>query len=255
MYIIRRMRVRLGSAACAVLALLLTAACGIPLGRQYEYEEQLYLSVDGSATIILDASLPALAALRGLVLDAGARMDRTTIRRAFEAGGCEVVSVAQPWRRKGRRFIQVRLRTADIRTLNSCQWLSWSSYRLEPEGETLRYQQIVGAPAGGDAGSPGWDGSEIVGFKLHLPSRVIHHNVKLFDGTNGTVERGNILTWEQRLADRLAGKPIDMVVTLSAQSILYQTLGLFAGAFLAAVLLLGGIVWWVMKRKIKRFVI
>jgi hypothetical protein len=255
MYIIRRMRVPAGRAACVALALLLTAACGIPLGRQYEYEEQLYLSVDGSASIILDASLPALSALRGLVLDAGARMDRTTIRRAFEAGGCEVVSVAQPWRRKGRRFIQVRLQTADVRTLNSCKWLSWSSYRLEPEGETLRYQQIVGAPAGGDSGSPGWDGSEIVGFKLHLPSRVIHHNVKLLDGTNGTLERGNILTWEQRLEDRLAGRPIDMGVTIGAQSILYQTLGLFAGAFLAAVLLLGGIVWWVLKRKIKRSVI
>ena len=54
MYIIRRMRVRAGRAACAMLALLLTAACNPLAGRQYEYEEQLYLSVDGSATIILD---------------------------------------------------------------------------------------------------------------------------------------------------------------------------------------------------------
>jgi hypothetical protein len=248
MYIIRRMRVRAGRAACAVVALLAASACGNPLGRQYEYEEQLYLSVDGSATIILDASLPALAALRGMTLDSGGRMDRATIRRAFESGGCDVVNVAQPWRRRGRRFIQVRLRTADVRTLNSCKWLSWSTYRLDPEGETLRYQQIVGAPAGGDPGSPGWDRSEIVAFKLHLPSRVLDHNVKLLDGTNGTVERGNILTWEQRLEDRLAGKPIDMRVTIGAQSILYQTLGLFAGAFLAAVAVLGGIIWWALRR-------
>jgi hypothetical protein len=77
---------------------------------------------------------------------------------------------------------------------------------------------------------------------------VIDHNVKLLDGTNGTVERGNILTWEQRLEDRLAGKPIDMRVTIGAQSILYQTLGLFAGAFLAAVVLLCGIVWWTLRK-------
>jgi hypothetical protein len=248
MYIIRRMRVRAGRAACAALALLAASACGNPLGRQYEYEEQLYLSVDGSATILLDASLPALASLRGLTLDSSARMDRATIRRAFESGGCDVVNVAQPWRRRGRRFIQVRLSTSNVRTLNTCKWLDWSAYRLDPEGETLRYQQVVGAPAGGDAGTPGWDGSEIVAFKLHLPSRVIDHNVKLLDGTNGTVERGNILTWEQRLEDRLAGKPIEMRVTMGAQSILYQTLGLFAGAFLAAVALLGGIVWWVVKK-------
>jgi hypothetical protein len=247
MYIIRRMRVRAGRAACAALALLLSSACGNPLGRQYEYEEQLYLSVDGSATILLDASLPALASLRGLVLDSGGRMDRATIRRAFESGGCDVVNVTQPWRRSGRRFIQVRLSTPNVRT-QTCKWLDWSAYRLELEGETLRYQQVVGAPAGGDAGTPGWDGSEIVAFKLHLPSRVIDHNVKRLDGANGTVERGNILTWEQRLEDRLAGKPIEMRVTMGAQSILYQTLGLFAGAFLAAVLLLGGIVWWVLRR-------
>ena len=228
--------------------LLVASACGNPLGRQYEYEEQLYLSVDGSATIILDASLPALAALRGMALDSGGRMDRATIRRAFESGGCDVANVAQPWRRRGRRFIQVRLRTADVRTLNSCKWLSWSTYRLEPEGQTLRYQQVVGAPAGGDPGTPGWDRSEIVAFKLHLPSRVLDHNVKLLDGTNGPIERGNILTWEQRLEDRLTGKPIDMRVTISAQSILYQTLGLFAGAFLAAVAVLGGIIWWALRR-------
>jgi hypothetical protein len=248
MYIIRRMRVRAGRAACAALALLLMPACGTPLGRQYEYEEQLYLSVDGSATITVATSVAALSALRGLKLDAGPRMDRATIRRAFESGGCEVASVTQPWRRKGRRFIHVRLRTPDVRTLNTCKWLSWSTYRLDPEGETLRYQQIVGTPAGGDPGTPGWDRSEIIAFKLHLPSRVIDHNVKLLDGTNGTVERGNILTWEQRLEDRLAGKPIDMRVTLGAQSILYQTLGLFAGAFLAAVALLCGIVWWTVRK-------
>jgi hypothetical protein len=248
MYIIRRMRVRSGRAACAALALLAASACGNPLGRQYEYEEQLYLSVDGSATITVAASVAALSALRGLKLDVGPRMDRATIRRAFESGGCQVANVTQPWRRKGRRFIQVRLRTPDVRTLNTCTWLGWSTYRLDPEGETLRYQQIVGTSAGGDPGTPGWDRSEIIAFKLHLPSRVIDHNVKLLDGTNGTVERGNILTWEQRLEDRLAGKPIDMRVTIGAQSILYQTLGLFAGAFLAAVVLLCGIVWWTLRK-------
>jgi hypothetical protein len=252
MYIIRRMRVWNASTPCAALALLVTAACN-PLGRQYEYEEQLYLSVDGSATVMLDASLPALTALRGMSIEgATSRFDRSTVRRAFESAGCQVTNVTQPWRRKGRRFFQVRLQIADIRATNSCKPLGWSTYRMEQKGGTLRYQQSVGPPAGADSGEAGWDRSEIVAFKLHLPSRVLDHNVKQLDGSNGSVERGNILTWEQRLEDRLAGKPIEMDVTISAQSILYQTLGLFAGAFTAAVLLLGAITWWVVRRGRRR---
>ena len=96
---------------------------------------------------------------------------------------------------------------------------------MEPEGETLRYDQRVGAPAGRDPGAPEWDRSEIVAFKLHLPSRILDHNVKRLDGTNGTIERGNILTWEQTLVDRLAGTPIDMDVTMEAESILYRRCG------------------------------
>ena len=83
-----------------------------------------------------------------------------------------------------------------------------------------------------------WDGSELVAFKLHLPSRIRLHNVKKLDGANGDAERGNILTWEQTLADRRAGKPIDMDVRMDSTSILYTTLWLFAGAFAAAVLVL-----------------
>jgi hypothetical protein len=248
------MRARKGSQLCAAVALIAATACAGPLGRQYEYEEQLYLSVDGSATIILDASLPALATLRGMTLETpSGRMDRSTIRRTFESGGCDVVNVAQPWRRQGRRFIQVRIKTADVRQLAStCKWLGWSTYKFAPAGEALNYQQIVGPPAGGDAGSPNWDHSELVAFKLHIPSRILDHSVKLLDGTNGTVERGNILTWEQTLDDRLAGKPLSMSVTMDPKSILYQTLGLFAGAFIAAVLVLGAIIWWVVKRPIKK---
>ena len=41
------------------------------------------------------------------------------------------------------------------------------------------------------------------------------------------VERGNVLEWEQPLAERLAGRPVDVEVHLESQSILYTTLLLF----------------------------
>ncbi len=253
MYIIQPMRSRSVRAAAGLLLLSSIACSGLPLGRQYEYEEQLYLSVDGSAIVIVDSSIAALVALRGLPLDPSptARTDRGAIRRVLEAGGCTVDNVGQGWRRSGRRFVQFRISTTDVRTLAACTLLNWSSYAFGPGGAEgqLRYEQTVGAPTPRDPGQVNWNGSELVAFKLHLPSRIHDHNVRrLEDNSTGDVERGTILTWEQRVADRRAGKPIAMTVTMDATSILFTTLWLFAGAFAAAVLALGTIVWLV-KRK------
>ncbi len=254
MYIIARMR---GWAArAAAIGLTLIAACSNPLGRQYQYEEQLYLGVNGAATVVVDTSLPALVALRGVTIDTStnARIDRAEIRRLFEAANCPVQNVGQPWRRKGRRFVQVRLAAGDVRTLSKCGLLGWSAYELKPVDRLLHYRQVVGAPTVRDPGTVNWDGSELVAFKLHLPSRVHFHNVRrLEDGTTGSVERGNILTWEQRLTDRRAGTPIEMEVQMDETSILNTTLWLFGGAFLAAVVTLVLIVWWTMRRGRRHF--
>src|SRR5436190_1103185 len=119
-----------------VLCVLLTSACGTTtLFRQYEYEEEIYLSLDGSATVYVNSSRAALFA--------------------------------------------------------------WSTYQFRRDGDQFRYLQTVGASAGKDVGSVGWNGSEIVAFRLHLPSKIRYHN------TGREVGRGNILVWEQPLADRL----------------------------------------------------
>lgn len=242
-------------AAIGSLALVLMVACSNPLGRQYEYEEQLYLSVDGSATVVVDASLAALVVLRGLPLDPSmaARASRDAVREIFERGGCEDVNVGQPWVRRGRRFIQVRVATADVRELAHCSPLAWSRYQLTQQGDTLEFLQEVGPPASGDPGKVNWDGSELVAFKLHAPSRVFHHNVRrLEDGEPGQPERGNILTWEQRLADRRAGLPVRMEVRMGAESILFRTLWLFASAFAAAIALIAGLIWITVRRAKRR---
>jgi len=242
------------------LGLIAVAACDSPLGRQYEYEEQLYLGVDGSATLILSSSIPALVALRDVPLDPSpaARVDRDRVREVFEAAGCPVSSVGQPWRRDGRRFVQVRFETEDVRTLDRCGALSWSDYAFETtageDGEDrLRYVQTIGGAAGGNPGDVNWTGREVVGFKLHLPSRIEYHNVRrLEDGEPGEAERGNILAWEQYLTDRRKGAPIRMEVLMGAESILYQTLLLFASAFGAAVAVLGTAIWFTVRRGRKR---
>jgi hypothetical protein len=239
----------------AFVSVGLVASCSNPFGRQYEYEEQVYLGVDGSATVVIDSSIAALVALRGLPLDSAPAtpVDRDQVRRLYAAAGCGNVRVGQPWMRDGRRFVQVTVEAGHVDELERCGPLSWSTLAFErlDEGarEVIQYRQTVGAPAGGDPGSVGWDGSELVGFKLHLPSRIIFHNVKrLEDGSNGEPARGNILTYEQWLKDRRAGLPVEMEVRMDSQSILYRTLWLFAGAFVAAVLVLLTLVWWTVRR-------
>jgi hypothetical protein len=243
---------RAARVAAALLALWAFGGCSVPLGpRQYEYEEQIFLSVDGGATAIVDASIPALVALRGAKLDPApsARLDQDDVRRVFERGGCQVVNVGQPWRRKNRRFVQVRIATTDVRTLSSCTLFAWSTYTFDHDGAGLHFLQTVGASAGGDPGKVNWDGSELVAFKLHLPSRIVWHNVrKLEDGSAGDVERGNILTWEQTLADRQASKPLTIEVRMETESILYRTIWLFGGAFGAAVIVLVTIIWMTVRR-------
>jgi hypothetical protein len=237
--------------AAVIAALMAGAGCQNPLGRQYEYEEQVYLAVDGKATVVIDTSIPALVALRGLAVDPSSRtpIDREQIRRLYSVAGCTNVRVGQSWVRRGRRFIQVRVQTDDVRHLKDCGPLAWSSYLFEQDGNVIHYQQVVGAPANADPGTVNWNGSELVGFKLHLPSRIIFHNVKrLEDGSNGEPGRGNILTFEQYLRDRRAGKPVEMEVRMDSQSILYRTLWLFAGAFAAAVLVLVALIWMTMRR-------
>ena len=245
---------RLARLAACFAAMAVIAACTNPLAQQYEYEEQLYLKVDGRATVVVDASLIALVALRGAAIDPAidGATDRDAIRRLFEAPNCRVENVSRFWERRGRRFVQVRVAADDVRQLSSCGVLSWSTYSLAPFGEDgLRYQQAVGAPAPTPAAEQlktNWDGSEIVAFRLHLPSRIRDHNVKRLDGENGTQERGNILTWPQRLADRRAGIPVVMRVDMDSTSILNTTLWIFGGAFAGAVAVLVLIIWLVIRR-------
>ena len=59
----------------------------------------------------------------------------------------------------------------------------------------------------------------MVAFRLHLPARIRYHNAP-----TRRVERGNILEWEQSLADRLKGEPVRIEARMDQQSILYSTL-------------------------------
>ena len=157
----------------------------------------------------------------------------------------------RPWSRHGRRFVQINLEFDDVRRLHEAAPLSWSRYELTAGNGQHLFRQIVGASAlkPGTLKNVGWDGGEIVAFRLHLPSRILEHNARDLEKNEPTgIQRGNILGWEQHLADRLDGRPVTIEVRMDSQSILYHTLFLFAGAFTAAVLTLVVLIWWTMRR-------
>jgi hypothetical protein len=244
----------LRAALLAALVASASVSCGGGVfGKQYEYEEDMTIALDGSATIVVNASLASLVALRGfdLPVDLHARLDRDRIRELYTTPLTAVTRVSRPWTRKGRRFVQVRVKVNDVRRLHEAAPFAWSKYTLQQEGDVHVYTQAVGASAlkPGSLKNYGWDGSEIVAFRLHLPSRITFHNSRsLEDNRPLQEERGNILRWEQHLADRLEGRPVDIQVKMESESILHRTLWLFAGAFGAAVLVLVLLVWWFLRR-------
>ena len=230
--------------AALAAALLLSACGGRLLKKQYEYEEELYLGLDGSATLNVNASVPALVALRGVGVNPSsrARFDREAVRAFFAGPGLTVTAVSSS-RRYGRRFVHVSMNVADVRSLQRVAPFAWSTYRFSREGDMYEFKQVVGSAAGRSVGDVGWDGSELVAFRLHLPSRIAYHNAP-----SHRTERGNIVEWEQTLADRLRGTPVDIDVQMETQSILARTLLLFGTTIVAAFATLAAIIWWVARR-------
>ena len=228
------------------LALVLLAAaiaCGRGLFRHYEYEEEMYLSLDGSATIDLNSSVPALNALRGASFDERptAPVDRAAVREYFSTPVTRVTRVSAS-RRNNRRFIHVRIEVDDVSRLGEAAPFAWSSYQFTNSGDVVNYRQTIGGAAGKPVEQVRWTGEEIVAFRLHIPSRIVFHNA----GANNP-QRGNILAWEQPLAARLEGTPLMLDARMDPQSILYGTLLLFGGTFVAVAVMFALLVWWMLR--------
>jgi hypothetical protein len=242
-------------ALCGLCVLCVSfASCGgTRLFRQYEYEEDVFLSLDGSATVYVNASLLALNALRATSFDARptARLDRDAVRAYYSSPNTHVAWVRSS-RRSNRRFVHVRLDVDDIRRLADVAPFAWSSYKFYPDGDRFVFEQVIGAPAGRSpaqdglnaarAPAAGWSGRELVAFRLHLPSKIENNN------SGGDIRRGNILVWEQPLADRLRGAPVEIEARMQTQSILYRTLWLFGATFVAVAIAFLVVIWWVLKR-------
>jgi hypothetical protein len=230
--------------AAVVLAALAATSCRSAFRPKYEYDEDVTLALDGTAVVYLNASVAALAALRGMDLDADprARLDLAKVRSLFESPVTRVVN-ATASRRDGRRYVHLRIEVSDIRRLGEAAPFAWSTYRLDRRDGLVEFRQNVGAAAGRTVGDVGWRGDELVAFRLHLPSRVPFHN-----SPSREIQRGNIIVWDQPLTARLKGEPIAIDVQMESQSILVRTLSLFGLMILLAALTFAAAIWWVWKK-------
>ena len=231
--------------ALILLSLLLSAACANVIARKYEYEEEIFLALDGSATVYVNASVPALVALRGftLPLDPNARLDRMLVRELYTTPTSTVESITLS-RREGRRYVHLRLDVPDITRLSEATPFAWSTYRYRETGDRFEFGQQMNDAAGVDAGNPGWQGDELVAVRVHLPSRVEYHN-----SPARRIERGNIIVWEQLLSERIKGVPLAIEARMEKESILFRTLALFGGMAVLVAITFAGVIWFVRSRK------
>ncbi len=228
-------------------AIVASTSCGSGAGglfRQYQYEEEIYLSLDGSATVYVHASIAALDLLRGASFDAspGAPLDRDAVRAFYTSPVTRVTASPTTSRRAGRRFVHVRLDVRDIRQLRKAAPFAWSTYDFHREGDVYVFRQTVGHATPAPASKAGWNGRELVAFRLHLPSEIVDHNAGA-----GNPKRGNILVWEQPLLDRVRGEPLAFEARIKTESILYHTLWLFATTFGAVAVAFVFVIWWLLR--------
>jgi hypothetical protein len=254
------------STRAALLAIVLAAvlaACSVPnpLATEYEYEEDLTLKMDGSSTLVVNTSIAALNALTAsrFNADVRARTDqlRDEVRRFYESPYTHVGRIST-WTRRGRRFVGIHLTVPDIRQLPKAAPFAWHQFVLRQEGDEAYFRETLAPPPPPVAPPPQWRGDELVAFRLHLPARIRFQNSRYLDGgASRPASRGNIVTWEQRLHQRLEGKPIAyaedktpdvMEVRMDRESILYRTLWLFGIAFGAALLVLATLIWLTVRK-------
>lgn len=231
--------------ALVLTSVLLSLACANVIARKYEYEEEIFLALDGSATVYVNASVPALVALRGfkLPLDPNARLDRVVVRDLYNTPVTAVESVTTS-RREGRRYVHVRLDVPDIRKLGEAAPFAWSTYRYLEGDDTFEFAQQINEAAGNAVGDVGWEGDELVAVRVHLPSVITEHNAP-----SRRVDRGNIVAWEQLLTERIKGVPLTIEARMEKDSILFRTLALFGAMAVLVVITFAGVIWFVSSRK------
>jgi hypothetical protein len=226
-------------ARAVALALLAT---GTRACLTYEYEHEIWLRVDGSGTVNVTGRPALWTAFKGLGgpgPDAVATPDGA--RALFERSGLRVRRVTLT-HRGGHPYLFVSADFRDVNALAGTPAFPDLVLGLRAEGGRLQLDgRWARPPAARDAG--GHDREGLMAVRLHLPSKVYAHR-NAADG----VERGNIVSWRQDVAQALDGRPLDVGAEMDERSILLSTVFLFATAIAVALAILGAVFYALLRR-------
>ena len=136
------------AAVLAVAAFSVVSCSSGGLFRQYEYEEDIYLALDGTATVYVNSSVAALDALRGASLDippVGAGRSRRRPGVLYVAGDAR--DAGQPVAAQ-RPALRARApRCGRHPALSAAGPFQWSRYDFRRQDDLYLYLQTLGAAA------------------------------------------------------------------------------------------------------------
>jgi hypothetical protein len=229
---------------CAsTLALPLMLALAVSGCVRYEYEHELWLKTDGSGSLRVTGRPALWAAYKGLgsVEDPAQTISREALRRLFESSGLRVRRATRT-RRGGEIYLFVAADFKDVNALSGTPAFADMSIQLRPVGQQLVLEGAWMRPSGFRA-LPGEPPQGLMAVRVHLPSKVQEHR-NAFAG----VERGNIVSWRQSVAQGLAGQPLAFGAVMHRQSILMATLTLFLQAILLALAVVALLLYFAYRR-------
>jgi hypothetical protein len=223
------------------LAAAALLAAGVRGCVAYEYEHEFWLKVDGSGSVYVTGRPELWRAFKGL--QAGGD-DADALRRAaralFERAGLRVRRVTVT-HRGGRAYLFVSADFEDVNALPGTPAFPDLQLSLQPQGERLRLEGRWSTPA--TPRGPPLDSFGLMAVRFHLPSKVYGH-----DNAAGGVERGNIVSWRQGMAQALAGNAVPFGATIDSRSILWSTVGLFAAAIATGLGMIAAALFLVFRR-------
>jgi hypothetical protein len=216
-----------------LLALLLTSSLTGCLA--YEFDQELWLRVDGSGSVNVTGRPELWAAFTDADPET---LTPESLRALFERSGLRVREVTRT-RRDGRSYLFVAAEFEDVNRLGGSPAFPDLVIGLRREGELLVLEGRWTPAAADDP--PAARADELTAIRFHLPSRVRSHR----NAVEG-VERGNIVSWRQPLTAALAGETLEFGARMEDTSVLRETLLVFVmgGALGLTLVALGLFHFW-----------
>jgi hypothetical protein len=214
-----------------LVAIALTlAAC-----TSYEYEEEVFLEVDGSGRLRVSGSTEILAALHDAA-DGGV----SAMRSRFDGSGLAIDSVRET-ERQGRKFVHVQGTFSSWNELCAHPAYRHRECRLEQDADG-ELELHLNLPSPGRSIPEGIPPDAVVALRFHFPSTVRFHN------SSSGIERGNIIGWERPVIEHFESTALAVVARFERRSVLATTAAVLGAAVAVVLLSVASMLIWMVRK-------